>query len=261
MKKKLLSVILAGIMTATLFTACGGKTEETKAPAADTKEETAAPAAEPEAAAEDAAAKDTTAEGEAKEDVAAEDAAADGMVSDEDFATLQDNYNLVVECYNQVAELYSSDEIAANADIEEAMTLAADIIEEMGEITQDTLTEEDAQLLNEAMEDILNGFADLVDGMEAADSTEDGVVSDETFAVLQENYAALTEAYNAVAELYNDDSIEANADVENALNQAYDIIEKMGTIEQTSITEADAEALNDAMVVILEVLDAAIDAM
>jgi len=111
------------------------------------------------------------------------------------------------------------------------------------------------------MEDILNGFADLVDGMEAADSTEDGVVSDETFAVLQENYAALTEAYNAVAELYNDDSIEANADVENALNQAYDIIEKMGTIEQTSITEADAEALNDAMVVILEVLDAAIDAM
>lgn len=260
MKKKLLSVILAGIMTATLFTACGGKTEETKAPAADTKEETAAPAAEPEAAAEDAAAKDAAAKDTTAEDGAKEDAA-DGMVSDEDFATLQDNYNLVVECYNQVAELYSSDEIAANADIEEAMTLAADIIEEMGEITQDTLTEEDAQLLNEAMEDILNGFADLVDGMEAADSTEDGVVSDETFAALQENYAALTEAYNAVAELYNDDSIEANADVENALNQAYDIIEKMGTIEQTSITEADAEALNDAMVVILEVLDAAIDAM
>lgn len=254
MKKKLLSVILAAVMAATLFTACGGKTEETQDPAADAKEETAAPAEEPAAPAEDTA----------KEDAAAaedEGEATGEMVSDENFSILQDNYNLVVDCYNQVAELYSSDEIAANADIEEAMAAAADVIEEMGEITQDTLTEEDAEVLNSAMEDILNAFADLVDGMETVDSTDGDVVSDETFATLQENYAALTEAYNAVAELYNDDSIEANADIESALNQAYDIIEEMGTIEQTSITEEDAETLNGAMMDILEVLDAAIDAM
>ncbi len=254
MKKKLLSVILAAVMATTLFTACGGKTEETQAPAADAKEETAAPAEEPAAPAEDTA----------KEDAAAaedEGEATGEMVSDENFSILQDNYNLVVDCYNQVAELYSSDEIAANADIEEAMAAAADVIEEMGEITQDTLTEEDAEVLNSAMEDILNAFADLVDGMETVDSTDGDVVSDETFATLQENYAALTEAYNAVAELYNDDSIETNADIESALNQAHDIIEEMGTIEQTSITEEDAEALNGAMMDILEVLDAAIDAM
>lgn len=139
MKKKLLSVILTVAMVAAL-TACGGKETEATAPAAEARTETQAPEEEAQAPVEEA--EDTT------EDTTED--TADGMVSDENFKILQDNYALVVECYDAVLELYSSDEIAANADIEDAMLLAAEVIDQMGEITQDTLTEEDAQTLNSA---------------------------------------------------------------------------------------------------------------
>lgn len=241
MKKKLLSVVLAAVMTASLLTACGGGSNTaTTAPAsnaetAPAKEETPAQAAEN------------------KTDDNAEEAT-DEMVSDETFALLQENYAAMSECYDEVLELYSSDEIAANADIEELLLEAADIIDQMGEITQDSITEEDADALTEAMIELLNGLGALVDGMELADDTSGEMVSDENFAILQENYATLTEVYNAVAEAYNSEEIEANKDIEDAMNEAVEILEQMGTIEQESLTEADAQELNDAMAAILDVL-------
>ena len=95
MKKKFLAMIMAGVMAAVLLTACGGGSEET--------------------AAEDTAVEETA------EDTADTEDAGD-MVSDETFEILQDNYATMVEAYNAVAELYSSDEIAADADIEDTMT-------------------------------------------------------------------------------------------------------------------------------------------
>ncbi len=61
MKKKIIGVILATAMVATLFTGCGSKTEEAAAPA-DTAQEEAAPEAEDAAPAEAADAADATAE-------------------------------------------------------------------------------------------------------------------------------------------------------------------------------------------------------
>ena len=57
------------------------------------------------------------------------------------------------------------------------------------------------------------------------------------------------------------DEIEQNDDIEDALNQTADIINEMGEISQDTITEADAEALNDSMLTLLDVLDAVVDAM
>lgn len=248
MKKKLLSGILAAFMAATLLTACGGK-----------EADTAAPAAEPAPAAET-----TPEEEEAEPEAEVEEVAADTggeMVDDELFAALQDSYAATVDYYNAVQELYSMEEIAADADIEEVMNQAADVINQMGEITQDTLTAEDALELNSAMEDIVDALSYLVDGMELTDEAAAEIVSDETFATLQENYNALTEAYNAVVEAYNSDEVAADADIENALNEAAAIIEEMGTIQQVDITEADAEELNGAMLDILEVLGAVVNAM
>lgn len=85
--------------------------------------------------------------------------------------------------------------------------------------------------------------------------------SDETFSALQDNYAALVEAYNAVADLYNSDEVEGDADVESALNQTADIMNEMGEITQDTITEADAESLNDSMLTLCEVLSAAVDSI
>lgn len=255
MKKKIVSVVLAVAMTTTLLTACGGD-KGASAPASTPQ--TAAPAPAPAetqaAAANDAAETDTT--------------ATDGeMVSDETFETLQENYGILVECHDAVAELYNSDEIAANPDIEEAMSQAYDIIEQMGEITQDTLTEDDAIALNDAMADLIDALSMVVDGMEAADGADaeaaaDGeMVSDETFAVLQENYDILTQLYDMVAEAYNSDEVAANPEIEDAMNQAYDIIEQMGEITQDTLTEDDAVALNELMIGIVEVFQAVADEM
>lgn len=250
MKKKLLMGVLTAFMAAAMLTACGSKEAETTAPASEASAEPA-PAADTTPAEEEAAP-------EAEEAVADTDSE---MVDDELFAALQENYAATVDCYNAVQELYSMEEIAADADIEEVMNEAADVIEQMGEITQDTLTTEDALALNDAMGDIIDALSYLVDGMELTDEAAAEIVSDETFATLQENYAAMTEAYNAVVEAYGSDSVEANADIENALNEAAGIIEEMGTIQQVDITEADAEELNGAMMDILEVLSAVVDAM
>ena len=235
MKKKLLAVVLAGVMSMSMLTACGGTETTAEVEKAAVEEETEA--------------EETT-----------EDASGD-MCSDETFSILQDNYATMVDCYNAVKELYESDEIAADADIEDTMNKAADVINQMGEITQDTITEADAEDLNSAMVDILDALENIVDAMQTTGDVAGDVCSDDTFATLQDNYAVLTDAYNVVYDAYMSDEIEQNDDIEDALNQTADIINEMGEISQDTITEADAEALNDSMLTLLDVLDAVVDAM
>lgn len=239
MKKKFLAMIMVGVMAAALLTACGGGSEET--------------------AAEDTAVEETA------EDTADTEDAGD-MVSDETFEILQDNYATMVEAYNAVAELYSSDEIAADADIEDTMNKAADVINQMGEITQDSMTEADAEDLNSAMVDILDALSMLVDGMQEADGAADaeaadGAVSDETFAILQDNFKTLSDAYDIVADYYMSDEVEADADIEDILNQTADVINEMGEISQDTITEEDAVTLNDTMMSLMDSLQIIVDAM
>lgn len=236
MKKKLLAVLLTGAMVMSMLTACGGGSEETTTDVAT------------EDVAEDSA--DTSADGE--------------MCSDETFSALQDNYASMVEAYNAVKDLYESDEIEADASIEDIMNQAADVINQMGEISQDTITEADADTLNSAMLDILNALSLLVDGMTETDGASDAAAegcSDETFAALQDNFATLSEVYTTVSDAYMSDEVEQNDDIEAALNETQDIMTQMGEISQDTITEEDAEVLNDAMLSLLDVLDAVVDAM
>jgi len=207
---------------------------------------------------------DTAAEEVVEEEDTAEDSAADGMCSDETFSALQDNYASMVEAYNAVKDLYESDEIEADDSIEDVMNQAADVINEMGEISQDTITEEDAETLNSAMLDILDALSLLVDGMTETDGSADAAsegCSDESFATLQDNFAALSEAYDAVSDAYMSDEVEQNDDIEAALNETQDIMTQMGEISQDTITEEDAEVLNDSILALLEVLDSVVDAM
>lgn len=232
MKKKLLAVLLTGAMVMSMLTACGGDSEETST---------------------DTATKNVTAD------------STDGeMCSDETFSALQDNYASMVEAYNAVKELYESDGIEADADIEDILNEASDVINEMGEISQDTITEADADTLNSSMLDILDALSLLVDGMTETDAASDTSAegcSDETFAALQDNYSTLAEVYNTVSEAYLSDEVEQNDDIEAALNETQDVMTQMGEISQDAITEEDAEELNDAMLSLLDVLDAVVDAM
>ena len=140
MKKRLLAVLLTGVMAMSMLTACGGSDETTT--------------------------------GAATADVA--EASTDGeMCSDETFSTLQDNYAAMTEAYNAVKELYENDAIAADEAIEDVMNQAADVINQMGEISQDSITEEDAATLNSAMLDILDALSSVVDGMTMTEGGEE----------------------------------------------------------------------------------------
>ena len=58
-----------------------------------------------------------------------------------------------------------SDEVEADADIEDILNQTADVINEMGEISQDTITEEDAVTLNDTMLSLMDSLQTIVDAM------------------------------------------------------------------------------------------------
>lgn len=86
------------------------------------------------------------------------------MVSDETFAALQENYEALTLVYNTIAEAYNNG-AEENADIVDTMNQAYDIIEQMGEISQDSITEADAVELVNHMVQIVEVLAVVADAM------------------------------------------------------------------------------------------------
>ena len=235
--KKLLALIVCGTMVLSM-TACGGSKET--------------PAAQNDVSVQ--------AEADTVEDAEAEETGAKAMCSDETFASLQEVFGLLTDLHNQTVDLYSEDQIAADADLEDALNQSADAINQMGELTQENISEDDALVL-------LNAMETLADALYAADEammgevTESTPCSDETFAVLQSNYQLLVEAYNAVSDAYMSDEIEQSDEVEANLNQAKELIESLGEVDQASLVEEDAESTIDAMSAINDYLAAILEAM
>ena len=87
-------------------------------------------------------------------------------ISDEDWDALQDNYASLVNAYNEVANLYNSEEIKADKDIEELMAQAKSLIEEMGEIKRGELSASQGQELNGAIKDIAEALLGIIESME-----------------------------------------------------------------------------------------------
>lgn len=235
--KKLLALIVCGTMVLSM-TACGGSKET--------------PAAQNDVSVQ--------AEADTVEDAEAEETGAKEICSDETFASLQEVFGLLTDLHNQTVDLYSEDQIAADADLEDALNQSADAINQMGELTQENISEDDALVL-------LNAMETLADALYAADEammgevTESTPCSDETFAVLQSNYQLLVEAYNAVSDAYMSDEIEQSDEVEANLNQAKELIESLGEVDQASLAEEDAESTIDAMSAINDYLAAILEAM
>ena len=235
--KKLIALIVCGTMVLSM-TACGGSKET--------------PAAQNDVSVQ--------AEADTVEDAEAEETGAKEMCSDETFASLQEVFGLLTDLHNQTVDLYSEDQIAADADLEDALNQSADAINQMGELTQENISEDDALVL-------LNAMETLADALYAADEammgevTESTPCSDETFAVLQSNYQLLVEAYNAVSDAYMSDEIEQSDEVEANLNQAKELIESLGEVDQASLAEEDAESTIDAMSAINDYLAAILEAM
>ena len=110
------------------------------------------------------------AEADTVEDAEAEETGAKEMCSDETFASLQEVFGLLTDLHNQTVDLYSEDQIAADADLEDALNQSADAINQMGELTQENISEDDALVL-------LNAMETLADALYAADEAMMGEVT------------------------------------------------------------------------------------
>ena len=219
MKKKILAVVLAGVMAMSMLTACGGSAETaetTETADVETTEDAASDEAcsdetfatlqdnyESDEIAGDAEIEDLMNQaadvinemGEISQDTITEadaetlngammdildglsgivdamevngdgESTADEACSDETFAALQDNYATLTDVYNTVYDAYMSDEIEQNDEIENALAQTADIMNEMGEISQDAITELDAETLNDTMLTLLDVLDAVVDAM------------------------------------------------------------------------------------------------
>lgn len=241
MKKGIVAVLLACTMVMSLV-GCGGSDT---APAAATEE------------------KAEEVEEEADEIVASD---SDDEVTDDVWSSMQDAYVNVVELYNAVVDYYTeNDDIPKDEDVESVLADAKEAIEMVGEIDRSEVTLEDCLSLADSMDslvDTLSTIADALDIMAEGGAAAGEMCSDETFGELQEIYAQLTEIYDTVATYYTEnDAIAQSDEIEQLLQQAYEAIDYMGEVQQSEITEADAEELATSMGDMAEALDLLVDAM
>ncbi len=234
MKKRVLAVLLAGVLSAAMLMACGDEETATTAEA-------------------------TTAEATTEESA---DATAETTGSELTFADLQDNYKTLVETYNVVEEAYLSDSIEQSDDVESLLTECKGVIDEMGELSEDDFNgESDLVTMNDSIVTLLEALGNIVDMMqETGDSSASA--SGLTFADLQENYGVLCETYQVVEDAYMNDLIEQDDTVESLLTEAKSVIDQMGELTEDDFTsESDYAEMNDAMLSVMEGLDGIVDLM
>lgn len=158
MKKKFMAIVLAGALSAFALTGCGN----------------------------DAAAVETTAPAEAEAPVAAAEETGSGF----SFSDLQDNYALMVDAYNQVEELYMSDEIEQSDDVEELLGEAKALIEEMGELSEDDFSSEAEMIeMNDNIVTIMEGLSGIIDMMDVSGESSDTAEVDSDISFVDGFYA------------------------------------------------------------------------
>lgn len=129
MKKKLIAMLLAVTLGASMLTACGGGDAK-----AEKKEE---PAKESVQAADEA--KDAEVEEETEEvaEEVAEETVEEAAEEEVSFEDLQELYASLADNYNAITELYLNENVQQDDDVEEVLNKAKEIIEMMGEATED----------------------------------------------------------------------------------------------------------------------------
>ena len=226
--KRFLALSLSALMLCGALTACGGSTEteapapaQTEAPAADTAD-TAAPAAD-------------TASTEGPK------ASGEGFT----FADLQDNYALLSDLYDQVEAAYMDNSIAQSDEVEANLTEAKDLIDQMGELTEaDFADEKDLLEMNDAIYNMCDALGAIVDQMEAAPAeeapAEEAPAAESiTFEDLQDAYVELVDDYNTIKDAAESGAVTLNDDQTAAMNEAADLINELGDLNEADFTSQE----------------------
>lgn len=167
MKKKLAAIVMAGVLSASMLCACGSEAQPEKA-AAETVETVA------ETTEEAAAETGTKVEFEALEKEtpeAADDEEVDKamMVDDETFAGLQESYEIVVDLYNGVVDMYNMDEVAADPYVEKSLNNIKKTITTIGNKSQDSISMQEALKIIETLDKTIDELDKLVDRIQVAE--------------------------------------------------------------------------------------------
>ena len=86
--------------------------------------------------------------------------------SAESFAALQEAYGYLVEEYDMMVDEYNNnDDIPQNDDLESYLADAKDLIEQMGEIDQASISEADAETLAETMTTVATSLAEVAESV------------------------------------------------------------------------------------------------
>ena len=227
--KRFLALSLSALMLCGALTACGGSTEteapapaETSAPAPADTADTAAPAAD-------------TASTEGPK------ASGEGFT----FADLQDNYALLSDLYDKVEAAYMDNSIAQSDEVEANLTEAKDLIDQMGELTEaDFADEKDLLEMNDAIYDMCEALGAIVDKMEAAPAEEapaEAAPAAEsiTFEDLQDAYVELVDDYNTIKDAAESGAVTLNDDQTAAMNEAADLINELGDLNEADFTSQE----------------------
>ena len=242
--KRFLALSLSALMICGALTACGGSSDaETPAPA-----ETAAPAdTEKPADAEKPAEEAKTEKKEAK-------ASTEGFT----FADLQDNYAILSDLYDTVEAAYMDESIAQSDDVEANLTEAKELIDQMGELTEaDFADEKDLLEMNDAIYNMCEALGAIVDQMEEAPAEAEAPAESEeiTFADLQDAYTELVDDYNTVKDAVEAGVVTPDEDQLAAINEAADLINELGDIEESDFaSQEDINTVGASIVTLDETL-------
>ncbi len=168
MKKKLLALVLSLTMTGLMLAGCGDDKEEAQAeaPAETTTQEEAAPAEEAPAETETTQSTGFT------------------------FADLQNNYASMVEAYNAVEAAYMDESIAQDDTVESLLQQTKEVMDQMGELTEDDFqSEQDLLDMNQSILDLLDALNGTLDLMKPADTGSADVTADDLKAAFPVGYA------------------------------------------------------------------------
>jgi hypothetical protein len=224
--KRFLALSLSALMLCGALTACGGSTE-TEAPA-PAETEAPAPAETSAPAADTASTEGPKASGE-------------GFT----FADLQDNYALLSDLYDQVEAAYMDNSIAQSDEVEANLTEAKDLIDQMGELTEaDFADEKDLLEMNDAIYNMCEALGAIVDKMEAAPaeeaSAEEAPAAESiTFEDLQDAYVELVDDYNTIKDAAESGAVTLNDDQTAAMNEAADLINELGDLNEADFTSQE----------------------
>ena len=224
--KRFLALSLSALMLCGALTACGGSTE-TEAPA-PAETEAPAPADTAAPAADTASTEGPKASGE-------------GFT----FADLQDNYALLSDLYDKVEAAYMDNSIAQSDEVEANLTEAKDLIDQMGELTEaDFADEKDLLEMNDAIYNMCEALGAIVDKMEAAPAeaapAEEAPAAESiTFEDLQDAYVELVDDYNTIKAAAESGAVTLNDDQTAAMNEAADLINELGDLNEADFTSQE----------------------